>query len=105
MGVFNQFPWTDYHKFNLTFLLKTMKETVNKVNDIYDYVHDNIDANVKEYINNHLAQFLLGAMYDEQNTAIRLQPVEILVDSDHIYYPNSEEIRVIDKNDVQMTVR
>lgn len=105
MGVFNQFPWVDYHELNLTWVIGKVKDLAQGVQDVYDYVHDNIDANVKQYINDHLAQFLLGAMYDEANTAIRLQPVEVLVDSDHVYMPNAEEIRVLENNDIRMTVR
>lgn len=101
----HRFPYTNFHDLNADWILEQLKTFQQNVKDLYDMFENDVQTKTQQYINDHLAQFLLGAMYDEPNTAIKLQPVEVLVDSDHVYYPNSEEIRVLENNDIRMEVR
>lgn len=90
----NLIPYTDIHELNLDWIIKMVKTLDNDVDNLTDIVNNKIDVYVKEYIEENLSQFLLGAMYNEENTSIKLQPVEIIGDSDHIY--NNEQIVVLE---------
>lgn len=99
------FPYTNMHDLNEDWMIEKIVEFNSDLVKLYEMFENDVKEKTEQYITEHLAQFLLGAMYDEANTAIRLQPVEVLVDSDHVYYPNSEEIRVLENNDIRMEVR
>lgn len=43
-----------------------------EVNEAVDYMHNNIESVTEQYLDDHIEQFILGASYDAENTAIRL---------------------------------
>lgn len=103
--MFHRFPYTNFHDLNADWILDQLRKFQENVESLYDMFENDVQTKTQQYIDEHLSQFLLGAMYDEPNTAIKLQPVEVFVDGDHVYYPGSEEIRVLENNDIRMTVR
>ena len=96
MAIFENFPYTNVHELNLDWIIKTVKELGLKVDDLDDIVNNKIDEYVKEYINDNLSRFLLGAMYIPESTCIKLQPAEVIGDSDHVYQSNNESIIVME---------
>lgn len=66
MALFDNFPWTDYHKLNLTWVIKTIKQTVKAFDDLKEetddainYMKDNIEATTTEVINQFIEQGLI----------------------------------------------
>lgn len=96
MAIFDNFPYTNVHEMNYDWIIKTVKELGVDVEKLADVVNNKIDEYVKEYIADNLTQFLLGAMYIREDTAIKLQPVEVITDNDHIYNTNRQEIIVLE---------
>lgn len=94
MAVFENFPYTNVHELNLDWVIKQVKENNIKIEDLTNLFYNEISEKITEYVNENLSQFLLGAMYNEANTSIKLQPVEVIGDSDHIY--NNEQIIVME---------
>ena len=43
MGAFETFPYTNFQDLNLNWIIKKMKELLNRVNDVEKYVNDKID--------------------------------------------------------------
>ena len=94
MSVFENFPYTNVHELNLDWVIKRVKEGNAKIEDLTALFYDTIKDEVNNYIQENLSQFLLGAMYDEANTCIKLQQAEVIGDSDHIY--TNEQIVVLE---------
>lgn len=94
MGLFDNWPYSNLHALNLDMLLKNDSIQDDDIQKLWDTFHDEIASQVTEYIQENLSQFLLGAMYIEEDTAIKLQRVDA-VDSDHVYTSNNETISVI----------
>lgn len=100
MGKYRMFkdliPYTDIHEMNLDWIIDVVKNLGIEVDELNDIVNNKIDYYVKEYIEENLSNFLLGAMYIEERTCIKLQPVIISGDSDHVYQSNNESIVVLE---------
>lgn len=94
MAVFENFPYTNVHELNLDWILKEVKANNAEVEDLKQLFYDKVSEEVVRYIDEHLSQFLLGAMYDEDNTSIKLQQAIVIGDSDHVY--NNEQIVVLE---------
>lgn len=95
MPIFEQFPYTNLHELNLDWLIAEMKKTSEDMSKIEDFVYNKIDEAVTQYVQENLSQFILGAMYDEENTAILLRSSST-IDGDHVYLPESERIVVLE---------
>ena len=100
-------PYTDIHELNLDWLIKNVKkmyedfdkldeETKNEIQELRDLFYGDIQQQVETYVQENLSQFLLGAMYDEPNTSIKLQQAEVIGDSDHVYNNENESIIVLE---------
>lgn len=94
MGLFDNWPYSNLHALNLDLLLKNDREQDDDLQKLWDTFRNEVADQVVEYIQENLSQFLLGAMYIEEDTAIKLQRVDA-VDSDHVYTSNNETISVI----------
>ena len=96
MAIYDNFPYTNVHEMNYDWIIKTVKKLGIDVKDLADIVNNKIDKYVKEYIENNLSRFLLGAMYIPERTCIKLQPAIVSGDNDHVYQNNTESIIVLE---------
>lgn len=107
MGLYSNFPYTDYENLNLDWLIKNMKQmyidfdkldedTKREIQELRDLFYGDIQAQVEQYVQENLSQFLLGAMYIEDRTCIKLQQAEVIGDSDHVYNNDQESIIVLE---------
>ena len=107
MALFNNFPYTDFENLNLDWFLKNFKQLLSdfdkldddvkkEIQDMYNLLNNSIQEYVGDYVDNHLSQFLLGAMYIEENTCIKLQQATVIGDSDHVYNNATESIIVLE---------
>lgn len=94
MTVFENFPYTNVHEMNDDWIIKNVIGNNAKVEELKDLFYNKVGDEIVNYINENLSRFLLGAIYNEENTSIKLQPVEVIGDSDHIY--NNEQIVVLE---------
>ena len=53
MGIFQQFPYTNFHELNLDEILKIVKENTDKINDFILDITDQIQEQVGEWIKKH----------------------------------------------------
>ena len=53
--MFNEYPYTDMHELNLDYILTKVKELDARVDKISDEIAEQVEANVKEYIDEQLA--------------------------------------------------
>ena len=83
--IWNEYPYANVHELNLDWILEQVKNGNIKIKELEDIVNNKIDMYVQEYVAENLSRFLLGAMYIEERTAIKLQPVEIIGDGNHVY--------------------
>lgn len=58
MGFFNKYPYTDFHEMNLDWLLNAMKELDARLDSAIDDITQTVTDNVKEYVDNELADLL-----------------------------------------------
>ena len=65
MFFYNAVPYTNFHELNLDWILKKMKE----LNDLF---YGDIEADVLNYVTEHLSQFVLSASYDEATRTIHI---------------------------------
>lgn len=107
MAIFENFPYTNVHELNLDWLIKNMKQiyldfdkldekTKQEIQALRDLFYGDIQAQVEQYVEENLSQFLLGAMYIEDRTCIKLQQAEVIGDSDHVYNNEQESIIVLE---------
>lgn len=96
MALYDNWPYTDFSKVNLDWISNEVKNNSSTVEDLKNLFYDKVSEEVAKYVNENLSQFLLGAMYDEANTCITLQQVEVLIDSDHVYNRQREEVLVLE---------
>ena len=107
MALFNNFPYTDFENLNLDWLIKNMKQmyidfdkldedTKQEIQELTNLFYGDIQAQVEQYVQENLSQFLLGAMYIEDRTCIKLQQAEVIGDSDHVYNNDQESIIVLE---------
>lgn len=94
MGVFDNFPYSNLHALNLDLLSKNDKIQQEEIEKLWNEFENNIKEQVETYIAENLSSFLLGAMYIEEDTTIKLQRVDA-IDSDHVYTSSNETISVI----------
>lgn len=66
----NLIPYTDLHELNLDWIIKKVKETMQKTDDLETFFYDDVKKSVDKYIADNLAYFLLNVMYDENTEAI-----------------------------------
>lgn len=78
--IWNEYPYSNVHELNLNWLLKQVLEGKIKIKELEDIVNNKIDEYINEYVAEHLSQFILGAMYIEEDKKIKLKPVEIIND-------------------------
>ena len=64
MGIFRQFPYTNFHELNMDWLLEIVRDWVEKSEDYFtttdekiEYIEANFD-NLKEYVTNFLQEFI-----------------------------------------------
>ena len=66
MPVFENFPYTNFHDLNLDWIL-------NKVKALDEKVNGDLETEIANYVDAHLSQFLLTAMYDAGTETITIQ--------------------------------
>lgn len=91
---FNNWPYTDFHEFNLDWVIKTVKDLSKEVVGLSDIINNKLDGMVNNYISENLDRLLLNASYDEDFRTIKLYPVTT-AESDHIYKPETITVRGI----------
>lgn len=96
MGLYENFPYTNVHELNLDWVINKVKTFQAEIDALNDKYENHVKDEVNEYIDEHLSQFLLGAMYDEENTSIRLQPAVVIGEGDHVYNSTEERITVLE---------
>ena len=55
MSIFNKYPYTDMHELNLDYILTKVKELDARVDKISDEIAEQVEKDVKEYIDEQLA--------------------------------------------------
>lgn len=55
MGLFEQFPYTNFHELNLDWILKNQKSVINEL--------QNIDGHIAQIVNEYLQNVEFNAMY------------------------------------------
>lgn len=95
MALFNNWPWTKYNEYNLAWLLKNQSINNKEIAELEKKFNEELEATIVEYIEQNLDRFLLGAMYIEEQTAIKLQSA-IVTEGDHVYNRNNETILVLE---------
>lgn len=55
MSIFNKYPYTDMHELNLDYILTKVKELDERVDKISDEIAEQVEADVKNYIDEQLA--------------------------------------------------
>lgn len=63
MGLFEQFPYTNFHDLNLDWIIKALKDLDNKV----DTIEERITEAAKVYVDARIKEFVDGPMQDMQN--------------------------------------
>lgn len=96
MGLYDNFPYTNKHELNLDWILKEVLGFKGDLDELKSMFTDELKESVDAYVSENLSQFILGAMYDAENTAIRLQQAEVIGDSDHFYNQQREQIIVLE---------
>ena len=66
MPVFENFPYTNFHDLNLDWIINKVKALDYKVNE-------ELETEIMNYVNDHLSQFLIAAMYDAGTETITIQ--------------------------------
>jgi len=96
MGLYDNFPYTNKHELNLDWILKELSGFQGDLNEIKALFTDELREAVDTYVAENLSQFILGAIYDPENTAIKLQQAVVVGDSDHFYNAQQEQIIVLE---------
>ena len=63
MGLFEQFPYTNFHDLNLDWIIKALKDLDKKV----DTIEERITEAAKIYVDARIKEFVDGPMQDMQN--------------------------------------
>lgn len=63
MGLFENFPYSNFHELNLDWIIKALKDLDNKV----DTIEERITEAAKIYVDARIAEFVTGPMQDMQN--------------------------------------
>lgn len=80
----NKYPYSNIHDLNLDWLIKKMKELLEHVDNIDQYIIDN------------LSKIIVGAMYQEEEELIILAfPIQV-GNAEHSYDPSNLSIVVSD---------
>lgn len=66
MAVLENFPYTNFHEMNLDWIIAKVKELDSEFNET-------LEENIIQYIDDHMSQFLLTAMYDAGTKTITIQ--------------------------------
>lgn len=70
MGVFEHYPYTNFHELNLDWIIKLVKELNSKVNDqLAEIIQETADA--------YISSLVLNAMYDAENERIEIAVTEV----------------------------
>lgn len=81
MALYEQFPYTNFHEMNLDWIVKAMLEalkdyeklsedTKEQIAELEDIINNEIVQYIQQYVDDHLAQFVLTASYDEPTRTI-----------------------------------
>lgn len=77
----HKYPYTDFHELNLDWLLNTVKEVKQTVDEIYK----NVDKAVAKWIQDHINDIMVHATYIPETETIKFAS-EIIVGGDmHVY--------------------
>ena len=58
MGIFNQYPYLDFHEMNLDWCLKLLKEMDARIDEMYDTILEEAIAATEEYVDNKMGDLL-----------------------------------------------
>lgn len=90
MGVFNNFPWTNFHELNLDWVIKTVKE-------LQDYLNSpDYEKYIQQVIINNAERLMFNGSYVEEDEQIILSYIiESVADpSSHIYNSGTETMSI-----------
>lgn len=100
MGLFEHFPYTNFHDLNLDWIIKALKDLDIKVDTIEDRVTDA----AKEYVDDRIAYFVSGPMQDMKNQIDDLETemseFETEVQNQFAEYTNITDIKIQEFEDL-----
>ena len=85
MAIINNYPYSDFENINLDWLIKTMmkaledyaklaEDTKLSIAELENIINNEIVQYIQQYVDDHLAQFIMTASYDEPTRTIELKP-------------------------------
>lgn len=77
MAVFENYPYTNLHNLNLDFIVKEVKASSAKVDELAQYIDSNIADLVAEYIAENIDRYYIHAVYDEDTRSLLVNLEEI----------------------------
>jgi hypothetical protein len=94
MGLFEHFPYTNFHDLNLDWIIQALKDLDIKVDTIESRVTDA----AKDYVDERIADFVSGPMQDMQNQIDNLETdiseFETQVQNQFAEYTNITDIKI-----------
>lgn len=69
MGLFEHFPYTNFHDLNLDWIIQALKDLDKKV----DTIEERVTQAAKNYVDARIAEFVSGPMQDMQNQIDNLE--------------------------------
>ena len=69
MGLFEHFPYTNFHDLNLDWIIQALKDLDKKV----DTIEERVTQAAKDYVDARIAEFVSGPMQDMQNQIDNLE--------------------------------
>lgn len=89
----NKYPYTDFHQLNLDWILKTVTDAKNTLDNINKRVDDIINDEVKKDVEKFFNSIMIDAIYDSETETITLNK-EVVADGEHVYNIETKSIEV-----------
>lgn len=75
MGLFSNFPYSDFENLNLDWLIRIVKNCQKQLELMQEILDNKIDNYLQAYIEEHIDEFLLQAQYIEDTKTIKFMEV------------------------------
>ena len=89
----NKYPYTDFHELNLDWILQTVSESKNTLDNIYKRVDDIVNDAVQKGVDKFFNSIMIDAIYDSESETITLNK-EVVADGEHVYNIETKSIEV-----------